>query len=211
MGETFDVYDEEDRWIGTAERSEVHARGLWHRSFHCWLARAGEGDEVTILFQQRSSGKDTNPDKFDITAAGHLVAGETPREAVRELEEELGVAIGFDQLTPFGTVREEDEGTALGIRYIDREVSYVYGCVSDFDLTRFRLQEEEVAGVYEARASDLIALMEGKLAELLARGIVSRGGLISPSEASVTRSAFVPRSESYYLDVFKRLRELAGR
>jgi isopentenyldiphosphate isomerase len=211
MGELFDVYDEQDRWIGTEEREKVHALGLWHHSFHCWLARASRGDydDAKVLFQQRSAGKDTHPGRYDITAAGHLVAGETPRDAVRELEEELGVAIAFDELTPFGTVREQIEGSAHGKSYIDREVSFVFGYIHDWELARFRLQEEEVAGVYEASASELISLMDGSIAVLRAQGVISCDSRITASEAIVTKAAFVPRNESYYIDVFQRLRELA--
>lgn len=209
--EVFDVYDVHERPIGTATRADVHARGLWHRTFHCWLARPGVDGEATVLFQRRSSGKDTNPDRFDITAAGHLVAGESPKDAVRELEEELGVAVSFEELIAIGTVREELEGTVRGQPYIDREISDVYACVSDWNLSRLRLQEEEVAGVYEASARELIALMRGEVAELRAQGVALRGGRLAASEAVVAKAAFVPRKDDYYIDVFKRLGELAGR
>lgn len=210
MGEVFDVYDENEQWVGTAERIEVHARGLWHRTFHCWLARPGEDGEARVLFQRRSAGKDTNPGRYDITAAGHLVAGESPRDAVRELEEELGVAVSFEELTPIGTVREQLEGSARGIAYIDREISDVFACVADWKLSRLRLQEEEVAGVYEARADELIALIRGERMELLAQGVTLLDGRLSASEAIVTKDSFVPRKDDYYIDVFLRLAELAG-
>ncbi len=207
-GETFDIYDEHDRWIGTATREEAHAHGYWHHTFHCWLARAGESGEAMVLFQQRSAGKDTNPACFDITVAGHLAAGESPKDAVRELEEEIGLDVGFDQLTYLVTIKEDTEGVYHGKRIIDREVSDVFGYIADWEMTRFRLQEEEVAGVYEAPARDLIALMEGAIDELRASGVVSRDGLLSASETTVTKAAFVPRDYGYYIDVFKRLREL---
>lgn len=208
MGELFDVYDDQDQWIGTAEREEVHARGYWHHTFHCWLARAGDNGEAMVLFQQRAAGKDTNPGNFDITVAGHLVAGETPKDAVREIEEELGFAVGFEQLTHLVTIKEEADGVYHGKRILDREVSDVFGYAADLELTQFRLQEEEVAGVYEAPASGLIALMEGSINELRAQGVVSRGGLLSPSEAIVTKAAFVPRDYRYYIEIFGKLREL---
>ncbi|MFD0672512.1 NUDIX domain-containing protein [Cohnella sp. GCM10027633] len=211
MGEVFDVYDEDERWIGTAERGDVHALGLWHRTFHCWLARTGDDGEARVLFQLRSAGKDTNPGRYDITAAGHLVAGESPRDAVRELEEELGVAVGFEQLIAIGTVREHLEGTIAGRPYIDREISDVYCCISDWNLSSLRLQEEEVAGVYEARASELIALMRGEASELPARGVALHDGRLEASDAIVTKADFVPRKDDYYIDVFHRLAELAGR
>ncbi len=88
--ERFDIYDEAEQHIGTASRSEVHAKGYWHRSFHCWLARR-ENSRQLVMFQLRHAHKDTFPSCFDITAAGHLEAGETMRDAAREIEEELGI------------------------------------------------------------------------------------------------------------------------
>jgi Isopentenyldiphosphate isomerase len=208
-GETFDIYDENDRWIGTAAREDVHAHGYWHHTFHCWLARTGENGEAIVLFQQRSADKDTNPGSFDITVAGHLIAGESPQDVVRELEEEIGLEVGFEQLAYLITFREDHEGVYHGKRILDREVSEVFGYIADWELTQFRLQEEEVAGLYEAPARDLIALMEGSIDELRAKGVVSRDGQLRPSETAVTKAAFVPRESSYYIDVFKRLLELA--
>ena len=208
-GEIFDIYDENDRWIGTAAREDVHAHGYWHHTFHCWLARPGENGEAIVLFQQRSEDKDTNPSCFDITVAGHLAAGESPKDAVRELEEEIGLKVGFEQLAYLTTFKEDHEGVHHGKRIIDREISGVFGYFADWELPQFRLQEEEVAGIYEASARDLIALMEGSVDELRVRGAVSRDGRLSPSETTVTKTAFVPRDSGYYIDVFKRLRELA--
>ncbi|MDF2838037.1 MAG: hydrolase, partial [Paenibacillus sp.] len=97
--ERFDIYDKDMNPIGTATRSETHANGYWHRSFHCWLIRR-DGDRLLVRFQQRKPSKDTNPGCYDITAAGHLSAGETVRDAVREIEEELGVTARFEELLP---------------------------------------------------------------------------------------------------------------
>ena len=88
-GEWFDVVDARDRVIGRAQRREVHARGLLHRAVHV-LVQRGDGQ---VFLQQRSPGKDTHPGCWDSSASGHLDCGESyERAAVRELEEELGIA-----------------------------------------------------------------------------------------------------------------------
>lgn len=59
--ELLDIYDDEDNPLGTASRRDAHAKGYWHHTFHCWLAR----DTSTyrrLLFQQRQDTKDTFPD-----------------------------------------------------------------------------------------------------------------------------------------------------
>ncbi|RKP50103.1 NUDIX domain-containing protein [Cohnella endophytica] len=201
MAEMFDVYDEKGNWTGIAERSEVHAKGLWHHTVHCWLVRKVDG-RAKVLFQQRSEGKDTNPSCFDITAAGHLEAGETPNAVLRELEEELGVRVGFEQLAEYGLVKEYLAGVVGGVDFIDAEVSHVYGLVTELGWTDFRLQEEEVAGLYEADAEELIALMEERLDKLNATGIELRQGTLQPAEKVVERNSFVERDYGYYVSVF---------
>ncbi|WP_245987421.1 NUDIX hydrolase [Cohnella lupini] len=213
----FDVYDERGNWTGTAERGEVHAKGLWHHTVHCWLVRfdenavGGNGRRARILIQQRSDNKDTNPGCFDITAAGHLEAGETPEAVVRELEEELGVRVGFEELADFGIIREQESGIVGGVEYIDAEVSHVYGLSTSIDLMDFRLQEEEVAGLYEADADELIALMEGNREQVRATGVRLQDGVLRPAEASLTCSSFVSRDYDYYISVFKFLKGIASR
>ncbi|KIL37526.1 hypothetical protein SD71_02545 [Cohnella kolymensis] len=211
MQELFDIYDERGNWLGTADRNKVHEQGLWHHTIHCWLARPGRNGEARILFQKRSDDKDTNPGSLDITAAGHLSAGETPEAAVRELEEELGIRVSFDELVPFGIIREEASGQAGGKRYIDREVSHVFCCVTSLGLEDFRLQEEEVAGLYEADADELIALMEGRISSLNAAGVEIHDGRLSRSELAVTVRSFVSRDYGYYMAVCRFLRDLVQR
>ncbi|MUT65996.1 NUDIX domain-containing protein [Paenibacillus sp. NEAU-GSW1] len=204
--ELFDIYDEQLNPLGTAPRSEAHAQGYWHRTFHCWLTRR-EGNRRYVRFQLRQSGKDTFPGHYDITAAGHLSAGETMRDAVRELKEELGVSVRFEDLILLKQVQEEKTGTANGIPFIDREFSDVFGCVCDLPLSALTLQVEEVAGIYEADLEQLLALFDGMLPELTAHGIEVRpDGVQSASERIVRSSQFVPRDAGYFAEVMRALR-----
>jgi len=211
-GELFDIYaieGGEPRPIGVAPRSEVHAKGLWHRSFHCWLARpdAATG-RLLVRFQKRASGKDTFPDRYDITVAGHLAAGETHRDAAREIDEEIGLAIPFDRLTFLFECRSERAGEARGVPFVDREISRVYAVLRDEPLDAFRLQAEETSGIFEADARGLIALFEGRIPELEAEGRVPGEGGLRPAIERVTADRFVPRDPSYYLEVFRRLLQM---
>ncbi len=88
-GEIFDVVDEQDQVTGQATRAEVHARGLLHRAVHVFAFNR-KGD---LLLQRRSLLKDSHPGVWDSSVSGHLDAGEDyATAAVRELEEEMGIA-----------------------------------------------------------------------------------------------------------------------
>ncbi|MBH5318684.1 NUDIX domain-containing protein [Paenibacillus sp. GSMTC-2017] len=212
--EIFDIYDEHLNPIGTATRAETHKNGYWHRSFHCWLTRR-EGDRQFVRFQLRQACKDTNPSCFDITAAGHFSTGETLRDAVRELAEELGVIATFEELIPLGQVREDLTGIVNGNTFIDREVSDIFALICDLPMNELRLQPDEVAGVYEAGINELLLLFEGKCNEIIVSGVIlatsdvsndaSSNQTLLSSQRSIRANQFVPRNYSYYIDVLQKL------
>src|SRR4051812_19760190 len=101
--ELLDVVDEHGRPVAVKRRGDVHRDGDWHLAFHLWVV-SPDG----VLFQRRAAGKSSWPGYLDCSAAGHLLAGETIRDGVREVQEELGVAYAFDDLTPLGVHRVHD-------------------------------------------------------------------------------------------------------
>lgn len=94
--EEFDIVDFQDRVIGQAPRSEVHAHRWLHRAVHIFVFNSrGE-----LLIHQRSATKDECPLKFTSSASGHLHAGEDyDTAAVRELDEELSLRARLEYLT----------------------------------------------------------------------------------------------------------------
>lgn len=98
VDEQFDVVDEDDRVIGVAPRSVVHARRWRHRAVHIFVFKtSGE-----LLVQQRSAAKDEYPLRWTSSASGHLHAGEDYAAAAhRELLEELGLQGHLEFLQKF--------------------------------------------------------------------------------------------------------------
>ncbi|NNH69379.1 NUDIX domain-containing protein [Nocardia uniformis] len=85
------LYDAVGREIGAEERSVVYAEGLWHASAGV-LVRSGDGARVYV--HRRTDTKSVFAGMHDCLAGGVVEPGEHPADtAVRELAEELGIAI----------------------------------------------------------------------------------------------------------------------
>lgn len=137
---------------GTKARADVHRDGDWHRAFHLWVMHP----DGYVLLQRRAPAKDLAPGKVDVSVGGHLRAGETWLDALREAEEEIGLALRPGDLAFLETRRSER-------RYpdgrVDREFQDVYAAlVAGRDLRDYHLRCDEVAVLYEAPLARLIAL-----------------------------------------------------
>src|SRR5437762_3597151 len=98
--ELLEVFDTAGKPTGRAKsRAQIHLDGDWHQAFHCWILRhAQDAAEPQIVLQRRSRLKDTFAGCWDASAAGHWRFGESPKQAARELAEELGLSVDFAQL-----------------------------------------------------------------------------------------------------------------
>jgi len=89
--EIFDVVNERDEVVDRKTRSEVHRLGLRHRAVHVLVFNS----RGLIFLQKRSLRKDKSPGLWDSSASGHVESGEHyDATAVRELREEIGLALG---------------------------------------------------------------------------------------------------------------------
>src|SRR4051794_6406963 len=127
--ELLDVVDERGRHLGIKRRGDVHRDGDWHLAFHLWVVGPGG-----VLFQRRAARKSSWPGFLDASAAGHLLAGETVRDGVREAEEELGTAYAFADLVPLGVHRVVDTERS-GV--VNRELQHVFAVCDPRPLPRW--------------------------------------------------------------------------
>jgi isopentenyldiphosphate isomerase len=122
-------------------RSVAHSQGLWHRTVHVWVRNRSK----ELLFQQRSQSKETFPGQWDISAAGHISAGDASREAaVREMKEELGVSIDDAALRFLFTIRHSYLSPDSSFK--DNEISDVYLCTTPVEDDELTLDPKEVMG-----------------------------------------------------------------
>ena len=123
-------------------KNEIHRDGDWHRAAHIWII-APDG---RFLLQRRSLRKENNPGLWDVSAAGHLSAGESASEAaVRETFEELGLQLSPADLEFVKTL------TQISIlnnnTYFDNEFHEIFIVRRDVDVAALNLDPEEVAEV----------------------------------------------------------------
>ena len=205
--ESLDVVDEVGRYVRTAPRDEVHERGEWHRVFHCQIVALRDGVPTAVL-QQRSRSKAAFAGLIDISAAGHLAAGETPLEGVRELEEELGVSPASADLVPLGVRRLADDS---GEGTLNCELTSVYLLRDDRPLTDYVLARDEVDAVLDVPIADLLALFEGG-PPIAVQGVSSAGHSDAREMAlEVTVDNLVPSAEYWVVLMVMAQRFLAGR
>jgi 8-oxo-dGTP pyrophosphatase MutT (NUDIX family) len=111
-----------------------HNRLIGMGASHVWIWRRRDG-EVEILLQKRSVTKRTWPGLYDISAAGHIDADESPIDsALRETKEEIGLDIDAEKLYFIFSMR-----TPLDVREID--FVYLYELTEDVE---FRFDDGEV-------------------------------------------------------------------
>lgn len=194
MSEMIDIYDANLAPLGTMERMEAHLQAKWHRTFHCWVVNGSE--PARILFQVRSARMLNFPSMLDVSAAGHLEAGEAVGDGVREVREELGVDFPSSALEFLGD-RVEVADQTNGQR--NREYQAVYLLRLDRELEAYDPQVEEIAGLVWIDLADGLRLFSGADRTAQARGIVHEGDGWTPCERVVSMEDFLPRVQRYYL------------
>ncbi len=88
--ELAEYLDGRDRPLGIMPLSEVHRQSLFHRSVLILVYNP----QGKVYLQKRAASKSLYPGRYDVSASGHVQAGESRLEAaIRELDEELGIAV----------------------------------------------------------------------------------------------------------------------
>ncbi|AMW99843.1 NUDIX hydrolase [Rummeliibacillus stabekisii] len=103
--EMWDVYDKDRKLTGKLmRRGDALEQDAYHLVIHvCLFNQLGE-----MLIQQRQPDKDNWQNMWDITVGGSALAGETSQQAAeREVEEEIGLVLNFQNLRPSVTVNFE--------------------------------------------------------------------------------------------------------
>lgn len=121
------MVDEDGEPVGTVvERAEAHARGVLHRTSHVWVLRR-RGGAVEVLLQLRAAAKESYPERYDVSSAGHIPAGAGYVDsALRELREELGLEAAPAEIVPCGVRRIRRRERFGGREFVDNQVSRIF-------------------------------------------------------------------------------------
>lgn len=192
--ENLDIYDEYMNKIGVQARDVVHQNGLWHKTIHCWMY----DDVGNIYFQIRA---DSN--KLYTTASGHVLAGETVRDAFkREIREEIGIDTDVTYAMPIDVVFWRQDKPEKN--WHDRAFSHVYINKLPVGFTDFHVQAEEVSGLVRVNARECLDLLMGKKSGVVATKIIAgkpepcditaQDFLTAPNEVAIVKYGFVLQS-----------------
>jgi len=181
MEEYIDIVTREGKPTGKCvPKSEIHKKGLYHRTAHIWFYT----NEGKILLAQRTASKAICPLMWDVSVAGHIDAGETVKQAaIRETKEEINLDITETDLQPIG-VFECFQTYESGI--IDNEFHNTFIAELKIPISQLTPQIEEV------EALKLVTISEF---EKLIKNIGEN-------------NHFVPSNKSYYEIVLRNIQQL---
>ena len=162
--EYLDIYDENKNYLGKYSREYVHQNALWHNTVHCWLYDA----YGNVYFQIRKE-----EEKLYTTASGHVLSGETIKEAFgREVKEEIGINIPYEDAIFIDTHEyKADKIKKDGTIFKDRAFVNVYGYLYANEDTDFKFDLSEVDGLVKISAKEALKLFDKENKEVLAEVI----------------------------------------
>lgn len=194
--ELFDVVDQDGIPTGgTKRRADVHRDGDWHRAFHLWMVARGDDGVPRVLFQRRSSGKDTWPNRLDVSVGGHFRSGETIDDVVREVDEEVGIQPKLSDLVYIGRRRAVSDQS----QWVDRELQEVYVLAFPEGFPVFRPNVTEIESLVQIAIVDLVRLFRGETASVpaLSAAVLAGNKIGRWGQCEIATADFVPVRDDY--------------
>ncbi len=198
--EYVDIFDEALKPLGKMPKKEAHKTGAWHKSIHCWIVRQDEAGNQYIVFQKRSATKKSFPNFLDISAAGHYQSGEHIEDGVREIVEELGIKVAFEDLKYLGIKFDIYKDDSI----FNREFCETFLYQDNRPLKDYSIDCVEVTGLAQIKLQDGLDLFSKKVDSIWATGIEYSESTKQIEEISIpiTRDLFINRTDPYYGKIF---------
>ena len=128
-------------------RGDDIPKNLYHLVVHVCIFNA----KNQMLIQQRQTFKKGWPNMWDVTVGGSAMIGENSRQAaMREVAEELGLKIDLKNTPPVIT------------KYFSEGFDDIYILEKEIDISKLRLQYEEVQAVKWASIDEILDMVGSK-------------------------------------------------
>lgn len=147
--EIWDLYDKDRIKTGeTMIRGSKFKENTYHLVVHVCIFNL----EGKMLIQQRQPFKDGWPNMWDITVGGSAVSGDTSQLAAeREVYEEIGYKLSLDGIRPSLTIN------------FDKGFDDIYLIQKDVDISKLKLQYEEVQSVKWASKEEILSMIDEEI------------------------------------------------
>ncbi|KGJ49024.1 NUDIX hydrolase [Clostridium sp. NCR] len=147
--EIWDLYDKDRIKTGeTMVRGNQFKKNTYHLVVHVCIFNL----EGKMLIQQRQPFKDGWPNMWDITVGGSAVSGDTSQLAAeREVYEEIGYKLSLDGIRPSLTIN------------FDKGFDDIYLIQKDIDISKLKLQYEEVQSVKWASKEEILSMIDEEI------------------------------------------------
>ena len=150
MDEMVDVLTETGKFTDNVEMKQLcHKKGLWHKAVAVFIINS----KKQVLLQKRSKNKKMWPDMWDISAGGHVLAGEFGFQAIiREIKEELGLSVKKEEIIFIGCSTSINKKGDI----LNKHFNEYYIVTKDIDKKNLSLQKEEVSEVKWINKEEII-------------------------------------------------------
>ncbi|MBU0666636.1 MAG: NUDIX domain-containing protein [Nanoarchaeota archaeon] len=151
--EKIDLIDENGKRTGKIIwKSTAHKKGLLHLAVAIWVYNS-KGE---VLIQKRAANKEFFPNHWDISAAGHVGAGENIKvSALRELKEEIGIEAKSRELKKFVVKKMSLADEKIGFYNNEFMHAYLYrfkGTIKELKLQKVEVKEIKFVPIKQLEA-----------------------------------------------------------
>ncbi len=164
--EELDIYTDKFQYIGKCEKGECHKKGYWHKVITVLVINP----KTKKVYYQRKYPKNAEINDenslLDFTVGGHIQAGETEEDSVREIKEELLEDVNLRDLVFLG-IRQT--AATVNQDYIANEFQYVYLYPCNKNLEDFSVNGDEIGRLVEVDLQDALDLFYKEKEDILAR------------------------------------------
>ena len=160
MDEMVDVLTETGKFTDNVEMKQLcHKKGLWHKAVAVFIINS----KKQVLLQKRSKNKKMWPDMWDISAGGHVLAGEFGFQAIiREIKEELGLSVKKEEIIFIGCSTSINKKGDI----LNKHFNEYYVVTKDIDEKKLKLQKEEVSEVKWIKKEEIIERIKNNYDEI---------------------------------------------